>query len=252
MKSVRNALRVFEEVAARQPVGLSELARRLELPKASVQRALTTLEGTGWLRHDVNHPGQWVVTARFSVIADASPSVIAARDAARPLLRALREKADGWSGFFVLDGDRMVLLAGPEETTLRSHEASRGPLPVHVSAAGRAILARLPDDKVDEILERTLPDPGDDATAEELGRHVRDGVARARRDGFAVVRGEYVDDLGVVAAPVVDADGAPVAGLAVMVPVERLDEGAGPELGALLVDAADTVSAAVADGSASR
>ena len=126
---MRTALRVFEEVAACQPVGLSELSRRLGVPKASVQRALTTLADTGWLRHDVGHPGQWVVTARFSVLADASPAVIAARDAARPHLRVLREKVQGWPGMFVLDGDRMVLLAGPEETTLRSLEATEGPLP---------------------------------------------------------------------------------------------------------------------------
>ena len=244
MKSVRTALRVFEEVAACQPVGLSELSRRLDVPKASVQRALTTLADAGWLRHDVGQPGQWVVTARFSVLADASPAVITARDAARPLLRSLREKAEGWSGFFVLDGDRMVLLAGPEESTLRSHEAALGPLPVHVSAAGRAILARLPDDQVEEVLARSLPAGAD---ADELGRHVRERVAEARRDGFAVVHGEYVDTLGVVAAAIVDQTSTPVAGLAVMVPIERLENGDGEELGALLVDAAEQVSLAVRD-----
>src|SRR4051794_20065223 len=210
MKSVRTALRVFEEVAACQPAGLSELSRRLDVPKASVQRALTTLADAGWLRHDVGQPGQWVVTARFSVLADASPTVISARDAARPLLRSLREKADGWPGFFVLDGDRMVLLAGPEESTLRAHEAARGPLPVHVSAAGRAILARLSDEQADEVLARSLP-PGD--ADGDVGRHVRGRVAEARQDGFAVVRGEYVDSLGVVAAAIVDPSSAPVAGL---------------------------------------
>jgi IclR family acetate operon transcriptional repressor len=244
VKSVRTALRVFEEVAACQPVGLSELSRRLGVPKASVQRALTTLADTGWLRHDVNQPGLWVVTARFSVLADASPAVIAARDAARPVLRSLRDKVDGFAGFFVLDGDRMVLLAGPDETTLRTHTSIQGPLPVHVSAAGRAILARMPDETVDEILQRTLPRDGAEGAA--LERHVRESIEQARRDGYALVRGEYVDDLGVVAAAVVDASGAPVAGLAVMVPLDRIEQG-GTALGALLVDAADTVSLAVQD-----
>jgi len=254
VKSVRTALRVFEEVAACQPVGLSELSRRLDVPKASVQRALTTLAGVGWLRHDVNQPGLWVVTARFSVLADASPSVIAARDAARPLLRSLREKAGGASGFFVLDGDRMVMLAGPEESTLRAQQSAQGLLPVHVSAAGRAILSHLPDDKVDEVLQRVLPAPGGDADEGDgprrepdgsVGAHVRQSILDARRDGYAVVQGEYVDDLGVVGAAVVDGDGAPVAGLAVMVPVDRLLDGDGPELGALVVRAAQSVSLAV-------
>ena len=153
----------------------------------------------------------------------------------------LREKADGWSGFFVLDGDRMVLLAGPEETTLRSLQARQGPLPVHLSAAGRAILARLPDETVDEILERSIPTDAEAA----LAPHVREAVARARRDGFAVVAGEYADDLGVVAAAVVDHSGAPVAALAVMVPIERLGKGGAEVFGELLLDATAAVSGSV-------
>jgi IclR family acetate operon transcriptional repressor len=138
----------------------------------------------------------------------------------------------------------MVLLAGPEETLLRTLSSTQGPLPVHLSAAGRAILARLPDPKVDEVLERSLPRTSD-GTGEVLERHVRQSVAEARRDGYSLVRGEYVDDLGVVAAAVVDGGGAPVAALAVMVPRERIDRGEGPELGALLVEAAESVSLAV-------
>lgn len=238
---MRNALRVFEEVAARQPVGLSELARRLDLPKASVQRALTTLEASGWLRHDLSQPGLWVVTARFSVLADASPGVIAARDAARPYLRDLRRDLDGSPGFFVLDGDRMVLLAGPEETTLRALEAEQGPLPVHLSAAGRSILAHLPAETVDAIISRSVPD--DPATID----HLHDAVARAARDGYAVVDREYRDEVGAVGAAVLDGAGEPVAAIAVIVEAERLAEGGATRIGDALVEAAAKVSVAVGE-----
>ncbi len=242
MKSVRTALRVFEEVAARQPVGLSELSRALDVPKASVQRALASLADAGWLRHDVNRPGQWVVTARFSVLADASPAVISARDAARPVLDGLRRRLGAPVGLFVLDGDRMVVLAGPEGTrTVRSVEASLGPLPVHVSAAGRAILARLPADTTAEILQRVLPDHTDPETVSRL----TDQLEQARRRGFAVVAGEYQEDLGAVGAAVLDADGAPVAALAVMAPLARL-EGSGTDvLGRAVLAAAREVSGEV-------
>ncbi len=238
---MRNALRVFEEVAARQPAGLSELARRLDLPKATVQRALTTLEASGWLRHDISQPGLWVVTARFSVLADTSPAVIAARDASRPFLRDLRWDLDGSPGFFVLDGDRMVLLAGPEETTLRTLEAEAGPLPVHVSAAGRAILSCLPEATVDDIVARSMPDDP------LLVARVREAVAAAARDGYAVVDGEYQPEVGAVAAAVLDADGEPVAALAVIVGAERLGRGGDRAIGAAMVEAAGKVSAVVAE-----
>ncbi|MDX6434302.1 MAG: IclR family transcriptional regulator, acetate operon repressor, partial [Streptosporangiaceae bacterium] len=50
MQNVLNTLRVLEEVAARQPVGVAELARATDIPKSSVQRALRTLQTAGWIR----------------------------------------------------------------------------------------------------------------------------------------------------------------------------------------------------------
>ncbi|MCD9624381.1 IclR family transcriptional regulator domain-containing protein [Rhabdothermincola salaria] len=238
MKSVRTALRVFETVAAHQPVGLSELSRTLDVPKASVQRALRTLSDAGWLRHDVTRPGLWVVTARFSVLADADPAVITAREAARPRLDDLRRRLDAPTGLFVLDGDRMVILAGPEDPeTLRALDETLGPLPVHLSAAGRAILARLPTETRDEIMARVLPTGADP----DLAARVHDGMARVTADGYAVAAGEYQADLTVVAAPVVDAAGLPVAAVAAM--AERLlDDDETATFGAAVVDAAAAVT----------
>lgn len=241
VKSVRTALRVFETVAARQPVGLSELSRTLDVPKASVQRALRTLADAGWLRHDVTRPGLWVVTARFSVLADTDPTVITAREAARPRLDELRRHLDVPTGLFVLDGDRMVLVAGPEEPeTLRPLEETLGPLPVHLSAAGRAILARLPAETRDEIMARVLPADADP----DLARRVHDGIARVDDDGFAVAIGEYQTDLTVVAAPVVDAAGVPVAAVAAMAD-HLLDADATAAFGAAVRQAATAVSRAL-------
>ena len=46
------ALRLVERVAEWQPVGASDLARRLALPKATVHRLLLALETFGWLERD--------------------------------------------------------------------------------------------------------------------------------------------------------------------------------------------------------
>ena len=245
VKSVRTALRVFETVAALQPIGLSELSRELAVPKASVQRALSTLADAGWLRHDVNRPGQWVVTARFSVLADTSPVVISARELARPHISALQARLDEPVGLFVLDGDRMVLVAatgahGPHD--LRALETGAGPLPVHVSAAGRAILSRVSPSTRDEVLDRVVPD--DDPRSVSRAA-VERAIAVARRDGYAVVLGEYEADLGVVAAAVIDADQAPVAGIAVFTGLGRLTALGERELGAAVSETAAAVSAAM-------
>ena len=50
MRNVLSTLRVLEEVATRQTVGVGELARVLNMPKSSVQRALHALNSAGWIR----------------------------------------------------------------------------------------------------------------------------------------------------------------------------------------------------------
>lgn len=64
MQSVLNALRVLEEVAARQPVGVADLARALDLPKSSAQRALRTLDTAGWIRPAGGEVTRWVLTTK--------------------------------------------------------------------------------------------------------------------------------------------------------------------------------------------
>ena len=204
MKSVRTTIRVFEAVAAHQPIGLSELARRLEIPKASVQRALNSLKEAGWLRQDVAEPGRWVVSARFALLADAAPAVIAVRERARGPLSELRAETGLSVALLILDGDHMTLVGGPDSSEkLRAIEATLGPLPVHVSAGGRAILSRLPEATRREVLDRALrrytPQSLTDPKA------VLAEVAKAKRDGYAVTRGEFQADVSVVAAAVLDA-----------------------------------------------
>jgi IclR family acetate operon transcriptional repressor len=217
VKSVRTTIRVFEAVAAHQPIGLSELARRLEIPKASVQRALNSLKEAGWLRQDVAEPGRWVVSARFALLADAAPAVIAVRERARGPLSELRAGTGLSVALLILDGDHMTLVGGPDSSEkLRAIEATLGPLPVHVSAGGRAILSRLPEATRREVLDRALrrytPHSLTDPKA------VLAEVAKAKRDGYAVTRGEFQVDVSVVAAAVLDARQLPVAAVAIFVP----------------------------------
>lgn len=246
MQSVRRTLRVFEAVAAHQPIGLSELSRSLDMPKASVQRALQSLADARWLRQDLLTPGHWVVTAHFAVLAESTPGLLAAREAARPHLAALRDDAEESVGLFVLDGDRMVMAAGLESShVVRAVEAALGPLPVHVSAAGRAILAHLPLATRRRILDGVLPRYTEHSVVDP--EQVLAEVARVETAGYAVAEREYQDDLTVVAAAVLDGTGAPVAALAVLAPTHRTDAARVTRLGRLVVATADRLGADLTD-----
>lgn len=61
MQVVNTALRILEAVAAQQPVGVSELARSLDLPKTTVHRGLKALEKAGWIGVGNAEPTRWVL-----------------------------------------------------------------------------------------------------------------------------------------------------------------------------------------------
>ena len=234
MRSSRTTLQVFEAVAEHQPVGLSALARRLEVPKATVQRSLLVLGEAGWLVQDLLGAGTWSVSARFAVRTEPAPILQRTRELVRPHLQPLSTRVGGRVALYTIDGDRMALLDGFEGTrVLRAVEGRLGPLPVHASGAGRAMLAALPVARSADVVarlaaqglarytDRTVTDP------DELEAR----IAEARRTGWAVLDREYVDDVCAVGVAVVGPDGTPVAGLAITAPVRRLPARLRPEIG---------------------
>jgi IclR family acetate operon transcriptional repressor len=248
MRSVRTALQVFEGVAARQPVGLSRLARELELPKATVQRALAALADGGWLVQDLLDPGRWTVSTRVALLAEAAPPAQAVRNAVRPNLAALRDATGETVGLFTIDGDHMVMLEVLEGThVVRAVERDTGALPVHVSAAGRAMLAELDPRERKLAIDRLASDglvPYTDRSPVDAGA-LRERVDQAAAAGFAVVDGEFMDEVCGVGAAVTAPDGRPLAGIALLAPAFRVREQL-PALGARVADAARAASAAVA------
>jgi IclR family acetate operon transcriptional repressor len=268
VRSVRTALSVFEAVAERQPVGLSALARDLDLPKATVQRSLSTLAEAGWLVQDLLDPGRWMVSARFAVLADAAPLAQAVRAAARVPLADLRDRTGETVGLFTIDGDHMEMLDGIEGTHLVRAVARSGPLPIHVSAAGRAMLACLPADQrkaAVERLARVRPAEegnangngnGGNGTTPGLPRYtdrsaldvttLLDHIAEAERTGYAVVDGEYVPDVCGIGAAIRRPGGAPAAGIALVGPSHRLTPDTFAPIGRQVAVCAEQISAALA------
>lgn len=218
VRSVATALRIFEVIARRQPIGLSALARELDVPKSTVQRGLVTLADRRWIVQDLLGQGRWSVSARLAVLAEPEPILQTARALARPLLPGLRDRTGGPAALFTIDGDRMGMLDG-YEGIVADLESQRGPLPIHASGAGRAMLAALPVARQRQIVAR-LEEQGLTAYTP---RTVTDGAAllaaivEARRDGCAIVVDEYLPRVATVGAAITGSDGLPIAAVAAIV-----------------------------------
>lgn len=221
MNSVLTALRVFEEVARTQPVGLSELSKRLNVPKSTVQRCLKTLSEAGWLRPAAQDAGRWVITGRAFSLGSMLAAGDDLRDVALPVLSRLQEETGETVHLAVPDGDELVLVERLDSAhQLRAFLPLGTRLPLHAASNGKAYLASLPDAEVDRILDAGLS-PSTDHTVTDP-QVLRQEIAEIRRRGYAVTDQGLHDGIAAVAVALRGRNGMVRGCFSVSGPASRL------------------------------
>lgn len=242
MRNVLNALRVLEEVASRQPVGVGELARVLEIPKSSVQRALVTLNTAGWIRPSAGELTRWVMTSKALTVGGQVSGELDLRKAALPIMEELRRSTDETIHLAVPEDDRVVLIERLETSKpVRIIMALGHAFPLHASANGKAVLAHGRPELINRMLAHELPRFTE--TTIDDASELRAELALIRERGFAVNRGEWRADVGCVAAAVLGAERRPIASISINLPVSRMTEESEPLFGAAVGQASRAVSA---------
>ncbi|WP_157244498.1 IclR family transcriptional regulator [Nonomuraea typhae] len=233
MQNVVNALRALEEVAARQPIGVGELARVLGLPKSTVQRSLRTLHEAGWIRPAGGEVTRWLVTTKALQVGRRAE--LGLRDVALPVMEELRQRTGETVHLAVPEGDAVVLIERLEtDKPLRIVLPLGIRLPLHASANGKAFLAHLDRELpgLEIYTDTTIADP----------ETLRAELAAIRARGWADNRGEWRSDITAVAAAVLGADG-PVASLSISLPATRMTDALRPVFGELVTEAAARIAA---------
>lgn len=232
-------------------LGVTEIARRLGLSKAVVHRILQSLADRSFVAADPvtreYRLGPAAVALGTRVLRDLD-----LRRAARPVLRQLRDTTGETTTLSeATDLSRVYLdqFESPQEIKMTVELGRRHPL--HAGASGRAILAFLPPDMIEQVISYGLPTltPVTIQSASRLRRE----LALVRERGYATSRGERQLGAGSVAAPVFGMEGEVAGAISVCGPVSRFDAAAVERYAPLVTAAARAVSLALGwagDGSA--
>jgi IclR family acetate operon transcriptional repressor len=244
MSSVHTTLRVLEEVAHRQPVGVSDLARVMDLPKTSVQRCLVTLRESGWLRV-VDDRSRWGVTSKPFEIGLRSIGTDQIREVGRPYIERLRQQTDETVHLSVLSGDSIVIVSREDSLQpVRTYVALGTLAPLHATSSGLAILAAMPDEEVERHLTRSLD--GYTETTIVDTRDLKREIARTRERGYAVNQASWWRaGVSAVGAAVATSSGRPVAAIAISIPTSRFETERAPHLGASALETAKKIGNAL-------
>ncbi len=222
VQAVKRAIAILKVFSSDEPeLGVSEISRRLGIPKSTVSRLLATLEEEGLVAQDPE-TGLYRLGVELIRLANSVHRFTDLKRIARPYMRKLAIDVGESVSIAVLQGRDVVNLdvyVPPGHLIKRIGWAGRL-MPAYATAAGRAILAYLPRDERKDVLSgpfqaytsRTITDPA----------RLRIELQRIRAQGYAMAFEELEEGLHAVSAPIFNYEGHVIASLSVSGPAYRL------------------------------
>ena len=257
VNSLSKGLRVLEAFSAeRTEMTLSEVARAAGLDPGTAFRMLNTLVMLGYVAR-VPDSKRFRLTLKVVDLGFHAIGRSDLRELARPILRSLVNEISEAASLGVLDGGDVLYVERVRAGLTRLGVDIRiGTLiPAASGIIGHAILAFLSAAERERILE--TPPRRSDAALQPLSKaELVRTLELTRQRGYALQDSLFGNGLRVLAVPVLDGDGCPVAAISLAAPVVRMsmDEFRARSLDpvraaakqiALAVQASGTISTAV-------
>jgi DNA-binding IclR family transcriptional regulator len=215
LPAVDRAMSLFELLAECQTgLTLSQLSRKLDIPKSTAHYLLHTLCTRGYVQRssDGRH---YSLGLRFADVARGDNAELSLRTLAVPYLRQIVARLDLTATLAVRRSAEAVLVARVESR----HDAGGGAwvgrhVDLHCTAQGKALIVNLSDEELSKLFagrELARFTTKTICTVSALKAH----LVEVRARGFAVNDEEMVSGVRAVAAPVVDSLGAVIASVTV-------------------------------------
>lgn len=209
---------------------LTDLVSHIDVPRGTVVRLLSVLSDAHLIRH--SHDGRYRLGPQCAVWGAEFLAGLELREVAADVMAGLTQLSDETCHLGVRDGDSVLYIDKVESPhSLRMVSRVGGSNPLHCTGIGKAILAYIPPDELDEYCSGPL----ERRTANTIVAPdvLRAELQRIRDRGYAV--DDIENEIGVrcVGAPIFDHNGdlagaVSLAGPTMRMTWERIEQLTGP------------------------
>lgn len=220
VKSVERAFTILELLVDEDGASLAELEHSMDLARSTIHRYLSTLET---LRYICKEGDTYYVGLRFRELGEYAATRKLAYEMAKEKVTEIAKETQEHAQFLVEEHGQGVYLhwAAGERAVQTNPEIGKR-VPLHSSAAGKAILAHLPKRRVDQIIN----DRGLERLTANTITKKEDLLAelkRTRDRGFSVSEDEHTPGLNAIGVAVCEPDAVVIGALSVSGPSHRLE-----------------------------
>lgn len=220
VKSLKTSLGVIESIVSSNGATVTEIAEELDLAQSTVHDHLTTLHRLGYAIHEGD---EYQISTRFLQLGEYSRQNMELYQESQSELVRLADRFGEFASLVIEEDGEGILLAnefGENVVALDVYSGIR--MAIHTTASCKAILAHLPDERTEEIIElHGLSEitPNTITDSEELFAELE----QIKERGYALGHEERVLGMRTVAAPILDKSEQPRGSIAVWGPTNRIE-----------------------------
>ncbi|KSU85407.1 transcriptional regulator, IclR family [Fictibacillus enclensis] len=222
VKSVSRALDIITLVSLKKGgLGVTEIAKQIDINKSSVYRILSTLVLYGYIEQD-KETGRYKLGYKFLEVSSKLLESIDLRAEAKPFLQELEDETNEVVHLVVFDQGEVVYIEKLDgNETLRMHSKVGKRAPMHCTSVGKAILASLPANEVVEILQRKGMPKHTDKTITDKDLFLEE-LNQVRQKGYALDLEENETGITCIAVPIYDHLGTVAGAVSISGPTLRM------------------------------
>ncbi len=239
IQSIERAAAVLRCFVEHDELGLTEISNMIGLHKSTAAGIVNTLKNEKFLEQNPRNSKFKLGIELFRLGANIK---IDLKKICAPYLQRILNATDETVNLVTFDGSDVIFIEKRESPhSMRICTSIGKRLPMYCTATGKAILANLPSDEAEHIIENmqmvrftanTLPN-------KELLREQLEEI-RTRKYSFDLE--ELEDGLVCIGSAIIDRSGRPVGGISVSGPSIRMTETKMNEIKNTLIDIVDEIS----------
>ena len=244
VNSIVKAAKILRLLETHGSLSFNELLRCYPLPKSTLSKTLHTLEVEELIRKE-SESNKYQLGNRLIELGSAARSSLEIRNICRPFMNKLHEALDLTVHLGIIAHGEVLPIESIESGNWYWHHfkypVSVGiSAPIYATGAGKAILAFLQKEEIEEILSQKLISftKSTKSDKEELLKDLEN----IRKLGYAVSNAEHDEMIRSIAAPIFNSDGKVIASLSVLGLAQKINQSRTKEISKEVVSATKEIS----------
>ncbi len=222
--AVRKTFSILEYLLTADGATIKDISANCQIPPASTMRIVKTLTEMGYLEQNSEKTAaSYRIGPSFLRFYQKARNSINLQAIAKPEMESLSHETSQTSQLAILEGSSVLyIMVSNNNVQLGIMAPLDSPIPINVSAGGKAICAYLPEEEKLSVLKRAaLPSYTANTITDKMELLFR--LSEIKKRGYEFDNEEYALGICCIAAPIFDHTGKVIAAVGITGPSSKYD-----------------------------